>query len=200
MKHLDFRSDFATDEEFANFRALILNNRASSYFYRSASAITNYYGRAATVKSIMGKKGITSILDLSSIRCRCESEEFGYELSRRLKTLLSRPGPFIVQCDSGKKRTGFACIILEALSNTSYYNIVKDYLESYQNNNGLDLEKNPETVAAIITQRINSHIKFIAESSLDIATSHLQDAAKKYLSKYGLSSSEISQLQSVLLK
>lgn len=200
MKHFDSRSDFKTDEAFANFRALILNNRESNYFYRSASVVTNYYGRASTVKQIMGKKGIKHILDLSNIRFQCESDEFAYELIKRIRTILSQPGPFIIQCDAGKKRTGFACIILEALSGTSYDNIVKDYLKSYENNNRLELSKNPVLVARIIVGCINSHIEFIADSNVDISSINLQNSAKDYLKKYGLSSKEITELQLVLSK
>ena len=50
MKHLDNREDFRTDEEFTNFRNLILANHKSMTFFRSASAVKNKYGRAITVQ------------------------------------------------------------------------------------------------------------------------------------------------------
>lgn len=53
MKYLDNREDFRTDEEFANFRNLILANHKSMTFFRSASAVKNKYGRASTVQQLM---------------------------------------------------------------------------------------------------------------------------------------------------
>ena len=58
MKHLDSREDFETSEEFANFRGLILNNRESKLYFRSASAIRDKYGRAKTVQKLMGQLSI----------------------------------------------------------------------------------------------------------------------------------------------
>ena len=67
--------------------------------------------------------------------------------------------PYIIQCDAGKKRTGFVCLILEMLSGTSYINIVNDYLESYKNNNGF--LANPEIAKDIEVQKIQKLIYYI---------------------------------------
>ena len=130
MKHFDNREDFRTDEEFANFRNLILANHKSMAFFRSASAVRNKYGRANTVRYLMQKNSIHQIVDFSSIEYRCMSDEFCFILVQKLRTILMKNPPYIIQCDSGKKRTGFVCLILEMLSGTNYNNIVNDLYAS----------------------------------------------------------------------
>lgn len=154
MKHLDSREDFETSEEFANFRGLILNNRESKLYFRSASAIRDKYGRAKTVQKLMGQLSIKKIIDFSNVEYRCMSDEFGFALTRRMQIILEEDGPYIIQCDAGKKRTGFVCIVLEMLSGTDYANIVVDYLKSYRNNNGIDFVKNRELAKNIEQQKI----------------------------------------------
>lgn len=200
MKHLDNRSDFQTDEKFANFRALILDNKRSTNFYRSASSINDKYGRAKIVQKVMQKYNINTVIDFSHLQCRCQSEEFGSSLVSSLRKLQAEKGPYVIQCDAGKKRTGFVCIILEALSGTSYDNIVNDYLESYKNNNGLDTIYDLELTTRIIQQNINPRIQYIANYNGEISTINLKDAANKYLSHYGMISTEIANLQKLLLK
>lgn len=200
MKHLDSREFFASDEEFANFRPLIINNAKSDFFFRSASAVNNKYGRAETVKKIMEQKKIRTILDFSSINYRCKSYEFGFTLVQQVKKILDCPGPYIIQCDAGKKRTGFVCIVLESLSGTSYENIVADYMESYRNNNGFNCDKNPRLAENIRLQKIDSNIHYIANSDSDSNKIDLKEAAKKYLLKNGLSQVELMILQDALLK
>lgn len=198
MKHLDSRSDFSTDEEFANFRALILNNKKSTIFYRSASAISNRYGRAETVQKIIRDNHINTIIDLSSLHCECKSVQFGETVVMLLREALAKPTPYIVQCDAGKKRTGFLCIILEALSSTSYENIIEDYLKSYVNNNGLDLAGSPKAVKKIIQQKIDSHIDYIKSFSQNPELVNLKQAAVNYLLHFGMTQTEIANLQQVL--
>ena len=198
MKHLDSRSDFRTDEEFANFRALIVNNKESTNFFRSASSTSNRYGRAETVKKVMQKNGIKTVIDLSDLQCECRSEQFGYSIVLLLNEAMKKPGPYIVQCESGKKRTGFLCIILEALSGTAYENIFKDYLESYKNNNGLDPVGSPEAVKRIIQQKIDSQIEYIMRYDNNTGLVNIKQAAISYLLHFGMTAAEIANLQNAL--
>ena len=197
LKHLDNRSDFATDEEFANFRNLILNNSESSKFFRSASCIKNTYGRRETVKKIMEEKSIHTIIDISHINERCMSKKFGQELVVELSKILVEPEPYIIQCEAGKKRTGFACILLEMLSGTDYSHIVNDYLISYVNNNGINISQDGYFVDTIV-KKINKIIQFISNTEDDIANIDFIQSAKAYLAKFGLTGQEIIMLQQKL--
>lgn len=59
------RSDYASDEQFANFRALSGGSLKPGTAYRSASPVDNEYGRAPYVEDLMKKAGIAYDLDLS---------------------------------------------------------------------------------------------------------------------------------------
>lgn len=197
MKHFDNREDFRTDEEFANFRNLILANHKSMAFFRSASAVRNKYGRANTVRYLMQKNSIHQIVDFSSIEYRCMSDEFCFILVQKLRTILMKNPPYIIQCDSGKKRTGFVCLILEMLSGTNYNNIVNDYLESYKNNNGLDFLTNPETAKEIEIHKIQKLIYYINDNQ-DFEKTNLEKIAYVFLQKYNMLQREIEILQQKL--
>lgn len=182
MKYLDNREDFRTDEEFANFRNLILANHKSMTFFRSASAVKNKYGRASTVQQLMQKNSIHLIVDFSNVEYRCMSDEFGFILVQKLRAILRENPPYIIQCDAGKKRTGFVCLVLEMLSGTNYANIVNDYLESYKNNNGLNFLANPEIAKDIEVQKIQKLIHYI-NGDQDFEKTNLEKTAYIFFTK-----------------
>ena len=59
------RSDYTSDEQFANFRAFSGGKMKEGIAYRSASPIDNEYNRAAYVEALMKQAGIKFVLDLS---------------------------------------------------------------------------------------------------------------------------------------
>lgn len=199
MKHLDNREDFRTDEEFANFRNLILANHKSITFFRSASAIKNKYGRASTVQQLMQKNLIYQIVDFSNVECQCMSDEFGFILVQKLRAILRKDPPYIIQCDAGKKRTGFVCLILEMLSGTNYTNIVNDYLESYKNNNGLNFLTNPEIAKEIEVHKIQKLIYYI-NGNQDFEKTNLEKIAYSFLQRNGMLQREVQILQQKLYR
>ena len=202
MKHLDSRNFFETDEQFANFRPLILADRKSTRIFRSASAFNDMYGRAETVRKIMSKRHIQSVLDLTVLRCSYLSDKFNYELVELIKRkLVESDQPCIIQCDAGKKRTGFACIVLESLSGSDYKNVVADYLESYKNNNGIDLSNNTVLIQRIIHRQIEPKLRFIAGDNKSSDTvNNLKEDACNYFLRFGMGYKDIERLQEALLK
>ena len=198
MKHLDKREFFSSDEKFANFRSLILNNKKSKMFFRSASATRNIYGRMETVNKIMRNKSIKTTIDLTYIEYRCFSDEFGYELVNQFCKILAEEGPYVIQCDSGKKRTGFASIVLEMLSGTNYSLIVQDYIESYVNNNGVSVIDDCDVVEKIRKQKIDRIIQFISGAKESILETNFVKSAELYLLKYGFDEYEILKLHKKL--
>ena len=197
MRHLDRREDFSSDERFANFRGLIINNKESEVFFRSASATRNVYGRMETVNKIMHSKSIQTIINLAPIEYRCFSDEFGRELIKQFRKILTEKGPYIIQCDVGKKRTGFASIVLEMLSGTSYEFIVQDYVESYVNNNGINMADDIEGMKKI-HRIIDAIIQFIGKTKKDVSEIDFINSAELYLLEYGFSRYEIIELRKKL--
>ena len=195
MQHRDARELFGTDEEFANFRGLVLHNERSSVFFRSASSVRNYYGRAGTVQTLMCQYGIRTIIDLASIECGISTTEFGVRAVSRIRRALNRPAPYIVQCDAGKKRTGFVCMILEALSGTSRELIIDDFLESYRNNNGLTILSGTSEYKRCVQKYALPRLEILAKymDSQDLAI-----AAHNYLATHGMTDYDIDKLHHLL--
>lgn len=125
------------------------------------------------------------------------SDEFGFILVQKLRAILRKDPPYIIQCNAGKKRTGFVCLVLEMLSGTNYANIVNDYLESYKNNNGLNFLANPEIAKDIEVQKIQKLIHYI-NGDQDFEKTNLKKTAYIFLQRYGMSQREIQILQQKL--
>lgn len=59
------RSDYASDEVFANFRPVTAGKIAEGALYRSASPISNEYGRASYANALAQKHGVAAVLNLA---------------------------------------------------------------------------------------------------------------------------------------
>ncbi len=195
------RSELKNEEKEANFRRLILGNRLSDTFYRSASLESGDKYRYHSVQVLMREYHIKTTIDLSNVHCRSTSDEFAKVFIKKLAIALSRPAPYIIQCQSGKKNTGFACMMLEAFSGTSYNNIVADYLISYHNDNGLNWHDNHEELNALRENIVDKKIRELSnEHSASIYDYDLQQIATNYFLKYGFTEADMTMLKEVLLK
>ena len=59
------------------------------------------------------------------------SAEYAQTVARGFMELSSHEPPYLVHCKYGLDRTGFVCILLEALAGASLYDIEHDYMHSY---------------------------------------------------------------------
>lgn len=74
LKHTNERSDYASDEVFANFREMRAGNLAEGLFYRGASPCDNQYNRAPFVSALCEKAGVKFFIDLAD--GKEEAEQF----------------------------------------------------------------------------------------------------------------------------
>jgi hypothetical protein len=65
ITYTDERSDYASDEVFANFRACSGGMLKANTVYRSASPIDNEHNRSPYVEALMKEAGVAYVLDLS---------------------------------------------------------------------------------------------------------------------------------------
>ena len=56
------------------------------------------------------------------------SQYFKTQTIKALQAICKNDGPFLIHCTEGKDRTGFVCILIEALAGASYQQIVDDYV------------------------------------------------------------------------
>ncbi|MBQ7700929.1 MAG: tyrosine-protein phosphatase [Candidatus Methanomethylophilaceae archaeon] len=159
------RSDFGSDEIYANFRELTGGSMKSDLIYRSASPWTTKDDRIYYVNDLCKDVGIDSliILDIEYEKLAPKVEEhpslYCYELfhSGHVQAhefypgILSNPedirlffemidsadGNICIACKYGKDRTGTFCAMLQALAGATYDDIKKEFMRSITNYYGI---------------------------------------------------------------
>lgn len=127
-----------------------------------------------------------------------ESEEFQNKLVSGLTEMAAHEGPYLVHCTEGKDRTGFVCMLLEALCGASYDEIVDDYMITFDNYYQINPRKENEKYALIIEQLLVPMIRAVAGENADITSDDLSVYAKDFLKNAGMSEETIDQLSSRL--
>lgn len=127
-----------------------------------------------------------------------ETQEYAKKVAESLMQIAKNEGPFYIHCTHGRDRTGMACIILEALADASYSEILNDYMKTYENYNNVNEENNPQKYKAIFNSRFKNAIYYITKDK-NIGDYNLYDfkkAAKEFLEYGGLTKEEINELES----
>lgn len=226
------RDDYASDEEYCNFRALSGGSIKAGFIYRGASPVDNSRGRAAYTDKLLSENNIQAILNLADSEEEMEqykveadysspysaalyedgkmyladmnaafsSQEYKQKLVGGLRAIMNMPGPSYIHCTEGKDRTGFVCMLLEALTGASYEEMKADYMQTYKNYYGMDKESTPEKYNAISGLYFDDFLRYLCDTE-DVSI--LKDAdfskdARDYLLEGGLTEEEISQLTEYL--
>lgn len=125
------------------------------------------------------------------------SEPYAAAVAQAMRAVLTEEGPFLIHCTEGKDRTGFVCILLEALAGADYREIERDYLLSYENYYGLTEQNDPEGYAAVREIKLNDIVSYLVSSDEPekAETSAFMTGAENYLLFCGMSREEIDQLK-----
>ena len=124
--------------------------------------------------------------------------DFRKKLANGLGALAEHDGPYLVHCTEGKDRTGFVCILLEALVGASYDEIAADYMVTYKNYYGITKDSDPDRYTVIVEDVLNPMVQFIAGDGIDITTADLKSGAEALLQNGGLTQEQISALEARL--
>ena len=125
------------------------------------------------------------------------SEDFQHKLAAGLSVMTEHEGPYLVHCTEGKDRTGFVCMLLEALCGASYDEIVDDYMITYDNYYGITKEAEAERYDTIVTYVLLPMVQVLSGDS-DPASADLAAGAEQYLLDGGMAQSQITDLRSAL--
>ncbi len=241
------RSDYATDEQFSNFRALSGGNLKENFLYRGASPVDNSRNRASITDSLLKKYGIVDVLDLADTETNMEAyfatSDFASDYTRGLyeqgsdvvlgmasdydadayktgvakgmRHLMSAGGPAYIHCLEGKDRTGFVCMLLEALAGASYDEMCADYMATYANYYGITADETPDRYNAVVSLYFDDFMGYLynlapdnaaSASNADVSADQLKGfdgyalAAKQYLENCGMTEDEIAQLADLITK
>ena len=230
LHYTDERSDYDSDEMFANFRSVQAGAVKENTVYRSASPCDNSHNRALYADRLMGEAGVKYILNLAddeekiagymaqddfdsenfsqlyedgkvsllAMNMSFESEKFREGLLKGLNAMAENEGPFLIHCAEGKDRTGFVCMLIEALCGASYDEIVADYMITYYNYYHFDKESDPERYAIIVGDLLDPMLGIAAGEGVDYKTADLSKCAEQYLLDLGMSEETIAQLKAKL--
>lgn len=229
LKLKNYRTDYASDEIFANFRKVKTGNLKDNMIYRGASPIDNSINRAKYANDLMEKANVQYIVDLSDndekikkyfgksdfksqyfyklyndnkvclmhMHTNYTKEDYANKVVQTLINMAVHSGPYYIHCVEGNNRTGFVCMILEALTGASYEEMVDDFMKTYDNYYGINAISNPEKYNIIKTDCIDNMLRYIADDNNEVLV--LKDVkwnevAKQFLIKNGMSATHIDYL------
>ena len=228
IRYVDDRSDFESDEVFANFREVRAGIIRENTVYRSASPCDNQHKRARYADALMKEAGVRFVLDLAdddekiqgyiggedfdsphfkelydagnvepvALSMNIASEEFKSKLASGLAVMAHSEGSYLINCTEGKDRTGFVCMLLEALAGASFDEIRDDYMITYYNYYKIDEENDPERYEVIADKVLVPMIEsMVGDPSVDVTKQPLSEYAEKYLLEGGMTERDLDALK-----
>jgi hypothetical protein len=216
------RSDYDSDVIFANFREVSTKNIKSGTLYRSCNPVlgdarapyADLLAEEAKIETIVNladsKESLMETIDPNSWYQTMYDEgnvilldmdvdysgaEFGESLAKGFKFMAAGEAPFLVHCNEGKDRAGFASVILESLMGAPLSEITDDYMLSYYNY--YDVEKGTAQYDYIAS----TPYKMLETISNGIAVidENLSAIAYSYMIRNGLTPNEIFELMGKLM-
>ena len=220
------REDYAqlTDAEYANFRAVETTGMGSGTLYRSSSPVNPMLNRDKEADAALLNALVRTVINMADSDAgmrlyadyalkhysACDiialdmgmdytSDDYREKLANGLRYLASHDGPYLIHCNEGKDRTGFAIGILECLMGADADEIVSDYMLTYYNFYGI--EPGSTQYEQIAASNIEATLaKALAISSIRDDSNDLSRCAEVYLTSIGMSRDEIAALKEKLAK
>ncbi|MBR4727925.1 MAG: tyrosine-protein phosphatase [Clostridia bacterium] len=127
------------------------------------------------------------------------SAEFREKVAAGLIEMTQHEGPYLVHCTEGKDRTGFVCVLLEALCGASYQEIVDDYMITYDNYYKITPTDDAERYDVIVENVLDPMLRsFVGEDATDLSSADLALAAQRLLLDAGMTAAQIDALKANL--
>ena len=163
----------ATEEEFRGYREA--TDFASPY-------VANLYD-----------EGNIALLSMSSAY---STDLYKQKLASGLNKMIESDGPIYIHCLEGKDRTGFVCLVLEALAGASYDEMLADYMKTYENYYGITKEGTPEKFKAVESVYFLDFTSYLhgTEDTKALSEADYRQDAMDYLLSAGMSAENIAAL------
>ena len=207
-----------SDEEYANFRMVVTYGIAPYVLYRSSSPVNPGLNRNREADEALNNAGIAAIINLADSEAQLREYEsyltsyyssrsviclnmpvdtasaaFEAGLVEGLRFMTVNDGPYLIHCNEGRDRTGFACAVLECLMGASLDEVIADYMQSYLLYYGVRPD-DPKYELIAQTNIMPSLSRAFGDRDLQ-AGDDLSQYAAQYLISLGLSSDEIDILK-----
>ena len=123
------------------------------------------------------------------------SEDFTSKIAYGFAAMAEKEGPYLVHCTEGKDRTGFVCMLLEALAGATYQEIVDDYMVTYDNYYKITEKSDKAKYDVILEKNLIAMLRtVVGNENADLKTADLSEAAKAYLLEAGMTDAQIRTL------
>ena len=232
ISYSDDKTQYDSDEEFANFREISVGNVKEKTLYRGASPIDNRRNRASTVDGLLELNEIKYDIDLADGRSTIDgfyakedfdspyfksldednkvlplamaaaykTDDFSGKVKQMFLGILNNDGPYYIHCLEGKDRTGYVCMVIEALCGATYEDLIKDYFITYKNYYGI--EEGSKKYDVIKELHIDEMIRYVFdfEPKTNLLTANYRSEVNSYLLAIGLTQNEIDSVQNKLTK
>ena len=130
-----------------------------------------------------------------------KADDFSNKLKNTLLAILNNDGPYYIHCLEGKDRTGYVCMIIEAMCGANYDELVEDYFITYKNYYDIDKVKDTAKYEMIKTIHIDEMIRYAFNygESVNLLTANYRSTVNNYLLGIGLTQEEIDNITSKLV-
>ncbi len=209
-----------SDSEFANFRAVTTTGISEGKLYRSSSPVNPEVNRNIEAAAAMEAAGVETVMNLADAQSVLEAyegyadsyysscnvialnlgvdfaaDDFKAGLAEGYRFIASHEGPYLVHCNEGKDRAGYASAVLECLMGAAPEEVVADYMVTYYNFYGVL----PGTEQYRVVSESNI-IKSLSSAFgiTDFAGADLAAEAEEYLTEIGMTAEEITALKACL--
>ncbi len=115
------------------------------------------------------------------------SDEFAQKIAQGFSAMAEQEGPYLIHCTEGKDRTGFVCMLVEALAGASYQEIADDYMLTYDNYYKINQTSDPARYKTILEKNLDAMLAYVVGDDAGFKTADLSGCAKTYLLNAGMS-------------
>ncbi|MCR5795840.1 MAG: alpha/beta fold hydrolase [Solobacterium sp.] len=122
-----------------------------------------------------------------------KTDDFIGKLINGFSVAAENDGPYLVHCVEGKDRTGYACMLLEALAGADYQEIVDDYMLTYDNYYDINAGSDPVKYDLIKESNIDMMLEYVCGA--DYRTADLKTAVEDYLLEKGMKEAALEKLE-----
>ena len=133
------------------------------------------------------------------------SEQFRRGAAQGMRFMMDIGGPVYIHCLEGKDRTGFVCMVLEALAGADYEEMCGEYMKSYENYYGITKEKTPDKYDAVVARYFDTFAAYLCGIKMPdtgkcdaLRKADYAMPARRYLLGCGLTKTEIDGLEAFL--
>ncbi|MDO4493193.1 MAG: tyrosine-protein phosphatase [Clostridia bacterium] len=191
----------------SNKRAAVTDGLLAKYGIRRLLDLADTEARIASYRTRPGyaSPNATALIETGNasflgLTAAYRQETYRASLVRGLKETMRHAGPVYIQCTEGKDRTGFVCMLLEALCGATVAELEWDYMETYAMYYGITRESTPEKYDVVRSVRFLDMLLWLAEvpEEAGLGTADLAFRAGEYLRSGGMTERELTALKEYL--